>query len=161
VAKGILIALTFAIASLGVLAPVAAADDQSVYDVWVSRDSGFAQAGRTFTRAMAHQPPRTAPALRALRKGLRLIKVVVGAINAQTPSSDAGNRGKSAALESMNLFRLSLVHKRRAVAALAEHHRRLANRELKRGSSLTKRSLQVQNTARQAFKEAGVQVKPR
>jgi hypothetical protein len=140
-------------------APAAVADDQGVYDAWVSRDAGFAKAGKAFTQAMRPTHVRAAAAARALRKALRLSKAVTTAVNAQAPSSDAGTGAKAAVLDSMNLFRLSLVHKLRGVKALAHRHPRAADREFKRAVRLTKRSMQAQNTARQAFAQAGVQIK--
>jgi hypothetical protein len=156
--KRALIAGVAAVLCVAVLAPTACADDRSVYDAWVGRDADFTHAGKTFSRAMRDSHYRTAA--RALRRGLRLIEAVTTSIGAQAPSSEAGRRGKTAALESMSLFRYSLVHKLRGVKAALHHHRRVAEREFRRGVSLSRRSLQAQNTARQAFTEAGVQIKP-
>jgi hypothetical protein len=123
--------LTAIAAALCLWAPVASADDSSVYGAWVSRDGDFAKLGRQYRKDaklwVSSGHARQGPVLKVLARSRKLCATVNQAIGAESPSSADGKRGKAAAVASDNFL---------ARAGRAEKR------------------------ARKAFKAAGVQIKP-
>ena len=152
-----------ALVAMGAFAPVAVADDQSVYDAWVSRDADFARLGREARSAEREwersNGQRTRRFLRVIRATQRVLREVDAAINAQTPSSDNGTRGKTLALRSNAYFHASLGHLRRAIVAFKRRERRRAARHARAAEADLTRSGRAARGARRAFRAAGVQLR--
>jgi hypothetical protein len=147
----------------GAFAPPASASDQSVYDAYVSRDADFKRLGKQFVRAQRTFRRSgfrmSRPVLRAVGRTVKLLDALRPKIAAEQPSTDAGRRGRAAALASVRLFRKSLSHVRAGVAALKGGRRRAGARQFRRANRIADGSAKAERRARKAFRQAGVTVK--
>lgn len=147
----------------GLLAPPAAASDQSVYDAWVSRDADFSRHGKRLARQLdaadRSQYRRIRPAVRTLGKMIRTVNELQPVIRAEKPGSEAGKRGKARAIKSNRALRSSFRQARRWLRVRATGDPR-ADRILARANRLARRAGRLTKSARKAFRQAGVTVKP-
>ena len=159
----IALAVTLAI-TLGLMAPAALADDNSVYGAYVSRDADFAKLGKQVRRGLRtwnrSGRKKSKPALRALRKTVKACDELIAAIKAEQPSSEHGKKGKAAAIASVAFIRKSAVTAAKAVRAGTRGHNAKANKLFRQADRQLKRAGDKEKTARREFKAAGVQVKP-
>jgi hypothetical protein len=146
------------------LAPPAAASDQSVYDAWVSRDADFTRLGKRLDRQLGNADrsgyQRVRRPLRTLRGMIRAVDELQPVIRRENTSSDAGRRGKKRALASNRALRSSFRHARRWLQAARAGHTGRAGGHLRRANRLARKALRLTKAARKAFKQAGVTVKP-
>jgi hypothetical protein len=158
-----LLALVAATALLAVGAAPALADDNSVYQAYISRDADFSRAGKEVRRGVRiveqSNGRRTGPLQRALRKTRNLCTELIEVVEAEESSSDAGRRAKEAAIESIRLLRQSTVALSRGVTAAKRGQRRRAARLARQAERLADRSIAATRRARRAFREAGVDLK--
>jgi len=141
-------------------APVASADDSSVYGAWVSRDGDFAKLGRQYQKDLelwvrsGHK--KQAPVLEVIAKTRKLCGTVNAAIGAESPSSADGKRGKSSALASDSYLAQSLGARASSIRARSAGRIRKARALAARADSLLACSGKAEKRARKAFKAAGV-----
>src|SRR3954447_7946581 len=99
------IALVVTAIALGVLAPAALADDNGVYQAYVSRDSDFTRLGKQLKKDIRAwvSSHRTKPgaALATIRDTRSACADVITAVNGQQPSSDNGTKAKKLATASV------------------------------------------------------------
>jgi hypothetical protein len=156
----LLVAMT---AVLGAAAAPALASDESVYQAYTARDADFAKASKQVQRGLRvwadSNFKRTGPVLKALAKTRRLCKQLVASIEGENSETDAGERGKTAAIESVRLISRSTVAAAKGVRAGKNGRRKRSKRLLHQGDVLLKRSAAAEKRARKAFREAGVELK--
>jgi hypothetical protein len=145
-----------------VMAPPAAASDQSVYDAWVSRDAAFDRLGKEFRRAARayrrSDGERIRPTLKVARKTIGVIDELLPAIKREQPGSDAGRRGKQLALTSVRQLRKSLVNLRRGVRAVKRSDGTSGGPVLRKSQRQARRARTTERKGRKAFRRAGVNV---
>src|SRR3954470_5911586 len=92
------IALVVTAIALGVLAPAALADDNSVYQAYVSRDADFSRLGKQLKKDLrawvASHRTKPGPALATIRDSRSACSDVVAAIKGQQPSSGNGTKAR-------------------------------------------------------------------
>ena len=151
-------------AAFGIASPAAAADDNSVYRAYVSRDADFVKLGKHVRRGMRiwyrSGWKRSKPALRALARTVKACDELIPAIDAEQPSSDHGARGKSAAIASVRFLGKSAATAGKGVRAGTAGHRARAKRLLARADRQLRQAGAEEKVARREFKAAGVQIKP-
>jgi hypothetical protein len=150
--------------AFGAMAPIALADDSSVYGAYVSRDADFSRLGKQLKQDIKawvrSGRKRPAAALKTIKESKVVIGDVLDAIKAEQPSSDNGKRGKTAALASTRDLGASLTALANGIRKRTAGHLAAARRAGRRADRLLTRSLKEEKAARKAFKAAGVQIKP-
>jgi hypothetical protein len=158
------VAVLVSMLALGVLAPVALADDNSIYQAYVSRDSDFTRLGNQLKKDIRAwvKSHRTKPAaaLATIRDARGACSDVIAAMQQQPPSSGNGKKARVAAIASVKDLGASLGTLARGIKARTAHHAAKAKRLAHKSDALLARSLKEQKRARKFFKAAGVQVKP-
>jgi hypothetical protein len=159
-------AIVFVLAALAVAltAGPASADDQGVYDAFVSQDVKVDRLGKQFRHGLrvwerSHYK-RDGLALRPLDKVIVALTQVDRSVSGQEPSSDHGRAAKSAALATVRLLGRSTVALRRGIVALTNGHPRRALRHSRVAKRLVKRVKPAERRARREFKAAGITVAP-
>ena len=146
-----------------VAAPVAQADDNSVYQAWIAHDAEFDKHG-----AAVRKNERSDRSARS--KAKRLIEIVEAArktlaentagVDAQQPSSERGGDGKTLALKSNARLDLSFLSTRKAMRLFLDGaSRRKVVRYLDRADSYIDEAVRYEKKARTAFRDAGVTLK--
>jgi hypothetical protein len=155
--------LIAAVIAFGVLAPLALADDNSIYQAYVSRDADFSRLGKQLKKDIRAwvRSGRTKPgAALATIRSRSTCADVVAEMQSQPPSSDNGLKARDLAIASVKDLRASLGFLARGIKARTAHHAAKAKRLAKKADALLARSLKETKQARKFFKAAGVQVKP-
>jgi hypothetical protein len=158
-----LAAVLVSIVALAVLAPPALADDNGVYQAYVSRDSDFTRLGNQLRKDIrawvkSHRT-KPGPALATIRDSRAVCSDVVAAIHGQQPSSAEGTKAKKQAVASVKDLGASLRALGAGIRARTAHHTAKAKRLAKKADALLSRSLKEEKRARKLFKAAGVEVK--
>jgi hypothetical protein len=157
------IGLVVAAITFGAAAPAALADDNGVYQAYVSRDADFTRLGKQLKKDSKAwvRSGRTKPeAVLATIKDTRAVcSDVLSALKSQDSSSDNGAKAKTHATRSVKALRASLAVLGGAIRARTAHHLAKAKRLAKKATALSSRSLKEERLARKFFKAAGVQVK--
>jgi len=157
------VAVLVSMVALGVLAPPALADDNGVYQAYVSRDSDFTRLGNQLKRDIrawvrSHRT-KPGPALATIRDSRAVCSDVVAAMQGQQASSNDGTEAKKHAVASVKDLGASLRALGAGIRARTAHHRAKAKRLGKKADALLSRSLKEEKRARKLFKAAGVEVK--
>ena len=160
-ARLLLLALCAALLLLLVpAAPPAAADDASVKRAWDSEDAAFTELGRSVRREQRRWQARgftgDAKLLRLLRRGERLCGVVVGRLQAEQPSSEAGGQARDAAIASTTTFAQFFVAERSFVRAAGRPMSARARRLERRVIALDRRSRELADRALALFRSVGI-----
>ena len=157
-----LVLVLLLVSALLVPAMPALADDNGVYSAYVSRDADFARLGKQVRRGLRvwkqSDYRRSEPVLTALRRTGALCTSLIGDIEAQEASSDAGRRAKSEAIASVRYLRGSTTAAAGGVRAVKRGQRSRALRLSRKTKRLASRSQAAERRAQAAFREAGVEV---
>jgi hypothetical protein len=157
---GPLLAMVAMLAALAVAAPLAQADDQSVYDAWTAENSTLAKLesalGRNLKAWSRSGGSKGAPALERISRIRALVARRRQAVAAEDPSSGAGGSGRKNALAALRHYDSAMVNLRRAVRAGMDGDMRSARAYLGRYDALIERSQKYERRALAAFEDAGV-----
>ena len=144
------------------VAPVAQADDNSVYQAWGSQDAEIERWGekiRATERSRLSRRKKAARVIRLLDELRETVAEVTTAVKAEQPSSEKGTEAKSLALKTNARFDGGIVNTRKALRLFLDGASAgKVDRYLRRGDALFDEAVAYEKRARRAFKEAGVQV---
>ena len=158
------IAVLLAAVAAAFTAGPAFADDQSVYDAFVSQDAKVGRLGKEFRRGLkvwkrSHYR-RDGRALAALDKVLAALAQVDRSVAAETASSDHGRAARTAALADLRHLRRASVLVRKGIVEVTHHHPHRALRHSKAAKRLIRLGQGDEQRARREFKAAGITVAP-
>jgi hypothetical protein len=158
------IAVLLAALAVAFTAGPAFADDQSVYDAFVSQDAKLDRFGKEFRRGLkvwkrSHYR-RDARVLAALDKVLPALAQVERSVAGETASSDHGRAARTAALDDLRNLRRATLLLRKGIVALTHHHPRRALRHSKAARRAVRLATAAEKRWRREFKAAGITVAP-
>src|SRR2546423_11031679 len=147
--------------AIAILAPAtAAADDQSVYDLWHTSHPRFVKLRRDFEKAERHWENSSykdpGPAYRAARKTEALARKISSRLKADTTSSATGTKGRSEALRGLNHRRKWAEAERRAIEAFMRFDGDGYLRFHGDAKTYIRRAQNDEKEAQKLFKAAGV-----
>jgi hypothetical protein len=152
--------LLLALAALLVAAPVAGADDESVFRAWTRENTTLAKLEsalgknlRTWERSGGRNG---GPALERIAKIRRLVARRREAVTGEDASTGKGASGRKNALASLRDYDAAMVKLRAAINAGMDGDSSLATKHLGRYDELIARSQRYERRALAAFEEAGV-----
>lgn len=158
-----ILVIAAALAAVAVAAPVALADDDSVYRAWTAHDDEFAQLGKDLRRQIGAWEDshyrKGSKAIKTIDRTRATLAQVTSDVNAQQPSSDHGADGKKLALKSNAVFDASLAKMRKAIKLGMAGKLAKMRRARSEAEDLAARAIRYEKRARAAFKAAGVAVK--
>ena len=152
---------TAAAVAIAILAPAsAAADDQSVYDLWHTTHPRFVKLRRDFEKAERHWENSSyrdpGPAYKAARKTEALARKISSRLKADTTSSTTGTKARSEALRGLNHRRKWAEAERRAIEAFMRFDGDGYLRFHDNAKTYIRRAQKYEKEAKKLFRQAGV-----
>ena len=154
------ITIAIMVAGALLLPGAAAADDQSVYDLWHTSHPRFVKLRKDFEKAERHWENSSytdpGPAYKAARKTESLARRISSKLKADTTSSSTGAQGRSVALKGLNDRRKWAEAERRAIEAFMRFDGDGYLRYHGDAKTYIRRAQKYEKEAQKLFKAAGV-----
>jgi hypothetical protein len=153
-------AFVIAAALLLVAAPVAQADDQSVFDAWTRENTTLAKLekalGKNLKTWSSSNGSKGGPALERISKIRTVIARRRAAVTGEDPSTGDGGSGRKNALASLRDYDAAMVKLRSAINAGMDRKTKRAGSYLGQYDALIARSQKYEKRALDAFEAAGI-----
>lgn len=154
--------LLAALVALAAFAPVAQADDQSVFDAWVRENNALAKLetalGKNLKTWSSSSGRKGGPALERITKIRALIARRTAAVNDEDASTSKGASARKNALANLRDYDAAMVKLRNAVRAGMDGDAGKADRYLAQYDALVARARKYEKRARDAFVATGVEI---
>ena len=153
-------ALLLIATALLVAAPIAQADDESVYRAWTDENTTLAKLEKTLGKNLKtwsnSNGANGGPALERITKIRALVARRKKAVTAEDASTGDGGSGRKNALASLRDYDAAMLKLRSAIHAGMDGRASTANSYIKQYRALIERSQKYERRALDAFEDAGV-----